>query len=231
MTPSPWIRGNKLQIKFGARLLLATSAFAFATNVLASETVTYSYDALGRLVATTSSGTVNNGLATTIAYDPAGNRSTYSVTGAAGSPPPPPPPAPPPPAPPPPAPPPPAPPPPAPPPPPPAATMTALNPTLNVAQASSTVIPFATLANANGEPAVLQSFNPPAGGGTATIAADGQSATYVAPSLTRPARCEFFYTNTYLVPYSVRDTSNGAVVSGSATINVKSQNGVMTGCQ
>ncbi|HEY0313558.1 MAG TPA: Ig-like domain-containing protein [Allosphingosinicella sp.] len=75
---------------------------------------TYSYDALGRLVATSSSGTVNNGLTTGIAYDPAGNRSCYTVAGAAtgtgGSctPPPPPPPSPPP-----------SPPPPSPPPPPP----------------------------------------------------------------------------------------------------------------
>src|SRR3954470_18540503 len=99
----------------GARYLLATSAVAFAAAAQASETTTYSYDALGRLVSAASSGTVNNGLATTIAYDPAGNRSCYGVTGAgAGSggsdcsaPPPPPPPAPPPPSPPPPPPPPP----------------------------------------------------------------------------------------------------------------------------
>jgi len=98
--------------KLAARLFLATSSCALATAALASETTTYTYDALGRLVATNSSGTVNNGLATTIAYDPAGNRSCYSVTGAAtgsggacGSappPPPPPPPSPPPPPPPPP---------------------------------------------------------------------------------------------------------------------------------
>jgi YD repeat-containing protein len=88
-----------------ARLFLATSSCALATAALASETTTYSYDALGRLVATTSSGTVNNGLATSIAYDPAGNRSCYTVTGAAtgsggacgSGPPPPPPPSPPPP--------------------------------------------------------------------------------------------------------------------------------------
>jgi hypothetical protein len=87
-----------------ARLFLATSSCALATAAVASETVTYSYDALGRLVATSSSGTVNNGLATTIAYDPAGNRSCYTVAGAAtgtgGSCTPPPPPSPPPPPPP-----------------------------------------------------------------------------------------------------------------------------------
>ncbi|HEX5182238.1 MAG TPA: Ig-like domain-containing protein [Allosphingosinicella sp.] len=89
--------------KAAARLLLATSAFAIATSVTASGTVTYQYDALGHLVSTTTSGTVNNGLSTTIVYDPAGNRSTYTVTGVGGVPPPPP--APPPPAPPPPPPP------------------------------------------------------------------------------------------------------------------------------
>jgi hypothetical protein len=89
-----------------ARLFLATSSCALASAAVASETITYSYDALGRLVATSSSGTVNNGLATAIAYDPAGNRSCYTVAGAAtgtgGSctPPPPPPPSPPPPPPP-----------------------------------------------------------------------------------------------------------------------------------
>src|SRR3954464_596558 len=54
----------------------------------AGETTVYSYDALGRLVSATSNGTVNNGLATTIAYDPAGNRQSYNVAtgGRAGTP-------------------------------------------------------------------------------------------------------------------------------------------------
>lgn len=68
-----------------ARLFLATSLFALAAAASrASETTTYSYDALGRLTATSSSGTVNNGVATSVGYDPAGNRSSYSVTGAGG---------------------------------------------------------------------------------------------------------------------------------------------------
>lgn len=75
----------------GARFFAATSLFALSAAAQAGETVTYSYDTLGRLTASSSSGTVNNGLSTTVAYDPAGNRSTYAVTGAAGSPPPPPP--------------------------------------------------------------------------------------------------------------------------------------------
>src|SRR5438067_2590581 len=69
-----------------ARLILALTWCALASFGATpagamTETVTYRYDALGRLVATSSSGSVNNGLATGIAYDPAGNRSAYSVTG------------------------------------------------------------------------------------------------------------------------------------------------------
>ncbi len=85
-----------------AGLLIATSTIAFASPAEAGETVTYTYDALGRLTATSTTGTVNNGVATSIAYDPAGNRSSYAVAGAAGgtpppvTPPPPPPPPPPP---------------------------------------------------------------------------------------------------------------------------------------
>jgi len=67
------------------RYSLAGASIGLAlTPAAAGETTTYSYDALGRLVATTSSGTVNNGVATAIGYDPAGNRSNYAVSGAGG---------------------------------------------------------------------------------------------------------------------------------------------------
>lgn len=56
----------------------------------AGETITYSYDALGRLVGISTSGGPNDSLNVTTAYDPAGNRSNYSV-GTGGAPPPPPP--------------------------------------------------------------------------------------------------------------------------------------------
>jgi hypothetical protein len=75
----------------GAHFLLAGSTLAWAVAASASETTTYAYDALGRLTATSSSGTVNNGSATSVTYDPAGNRSGYTVTGAAPPPPSPPP--------------------------------------------------------------------------------------------------------------------------------------------
>lgn len=65
----------------GARLVLATSAIAMAAAAQADEKITYSYDALGRLVATTNSGTLNNGVNTSLGYDSAGNRLCYKVGG------------------------------------------------------------------------------------------------------------------------------------------------------
>lgn len=65
--------------------LATTAALAFGaagTSALASETTTYSYDALGRLVATTVSGGPTDGLATSTQFDAAGNRTNYQVTGA-----------------------------------------------------------------------------------------------------------------------------------------------------
>lgn len=64
--------------------LLACSALALASAADAGETVTFSYDALGRLTATSSTDTVNPGVTSSIGYDAAGNRSIYamSVSGA-----------------------------------------------------------------------------------------------------------------------------------------------------
>jgi len=93
--------------------LLAGSVLAVASAALANETVTYSYDELGRLTRVSRSGTVNNGVQASYGYDAADNRSNVTVSLSAAPPPPPSPPPPPPP------PPPPSPPPPPPPPPPP----------------------------------------------------------------------------------------------------------------
>ncbi|SDD72978.1 YD repeat-containing protein [Sphingomonas sp. YR710] len=67
---------------YGLRLAAAIipSGGAYAT-----ETVTYSYDALGRLTQSSTSGTVNNGLVATTTYDAADNRATHVVTGSANS--------------------------------------------------------------------------------------------------------------------------------------------------
>lgn len=63
---------------------LSVSVAALTSAAHAAETVTYSYDALGRLTATYSSDTVNPGVTSSIGYDAAGNRSIYamSVSGA-----------------------------------------------------------------------------------------------------------------------------------------------------
>lgn len=51
----------------------------------ANETKTYTYDALGRLLTDTSSGTVNDGRTDTLTYDPAGNRTSFNSGGSGSS--------------------------------------------------------------------------------------------------------------------------------------------------
>jgi hypothetical protein len=55
-----------------------------AAPAAASETITYTYDALGRLVAVNRSGTVNNGASAAYTYDPANNRTNVTTTAPAG---------------------------------------------------------------------------------------------------------------------------------------------------
>jgi hypothetical protein len=45
----------------------------------AAETVTYKYDALGRLIVKSSTGSVNTNKKVTVCYDAAGNRKVYKV--------------------------------------------------------------------------------------------------------------------------------------------------------
>jgi len=47
----------------------------------AASTTTYTYDALGRLVQASTTGTVNNGVQMSTTYDAADNRTTYQVIG------------------------------------------------------------------------------------------------------------------------------------------------------
>ncbi|KMZ13531.1 hypothetical protein BHUM_01444 [Candidatus Burkholderia humilis] len=69
------------------RLVTVVCILVLATGPLgATETITYSYDGLGRLVAASHSGSVNNGVASSITYDPADNRTSYAVTGVATAP-------------------------------------------------------------------------------------------------------------------------------------------------
>ena len=62
-------------------LLLALALISSAAS--ATETVTYSYDARGRLIQVARTGTVNNGVTTVYQLDKADNRSSKTTTGSA----------------------------------------------------------------------------------------------------------------------------------------------------
>jgi hypothetical protein len=62
--------------------LLAGAALTVPAAAAAAETVTYSYDALGRLVGVSTSSDPNDGMSVSTGYDPAGNRASYGVSGA-----------------------------------------------------------------------------------------------------------------------------------------------------
>jgi hypothetical protein len=62
-------------------VLLGAAAYA-------SETITYKYDARGRLIEVNRSGTVNNNVVTNYAYDKADNRTSKTTTGSPNGPPP-----------------------------------------------------------------------------------------------------------------------------------------------
>jgi RHS Repeat len=55
----------------------------------AAETITYKYDAKGRLIEVKRTGTVNNNVTTTYTHDKADNRKNVTTTGSPNAPPPP----------------------------------------------------------------------------------------------------------------------------------------------
>jgi YD repeat-containing protein len=59
----------------------AIAALVTSTAAAASETISYSYDARGRLKQVARSGSVNNGVNTSYTYDKAHNRLTKTTTG------------------------------------------------------------------------------------------------------------------------------------------------------
>ena len=76
-------------IKSAASGLISILAIATAMPAQASETITYKYDAKGRLIEVKRIGTVNNNVNTTYSHDKADNRKNVTTTGSPNAPPPP----------------------------------------------------------------------------------------------------------------------------------------------
>ena len=62
--------------------VLGLAVLGIAGTAMASETITYTYDARGRLTQVQHSGSVNNNVATSYTYDKADNRTNKTTTGA-----------------------------------------------------------------------------------------------------------------------------------------------------
>ena len=61
--------------------------FAMSNAAMAAETITYTYDAKGRLVKVKRTGTVNNNVTTDYEHDKANNRTRLKVTNSPNPPP------------------------------------------------------------------------------------------------------------------------------------------------
>lgn len=68
--------------------LAAFVVFASSVPAFATETITYTYDAQGRVVKVVRSGTVNNGVTHEYSHDKADNRTRVKTTGSPNPPPP-----------------------------------------------------------------------------------------------------------------------------------------------
>ncbi|HMC92254.1 MAG TPA: hypothetical protein VKI45_07295 [Allosphingosinicella sp.] len=66
--------------KVAAGLILAMIGCAVVSAAAATETVTYTYDAKGRLVKVEHAGTVNNNVVANYSYDPADNRKNVTAS-------------------------------------------------------------------------------------------------------------------------------------------------------
>ena len=68
-------------MKRSAKAALAAMMLAWPAAAAASDTVEYTYDALGRINDVATTGGPNDGAAAATRYDPAGNRTSYSHEG------------------------------------------------------------------------------------------------------------------------------------------------------
>lgn len=70
------------------RWLIGLTLVAAAAAAYAAETITYTYDARGRLIKVERTGTVNNNVVTNYLIDKAENRTNKTTTGSPNPPPP-----------------------------------------------------------------------------------------------------------------------------------------------
>ena len=68
--------------------LILPVTLALSSSAQAAETITYVYDARGRVVQVIRTGTVNNGVTTSYVIDKADNRTTKTTSGSPNPPPP-----------------------------------------------------------------------------------------------------------------------------------------------
>lgn len=81
--PFALVSGSSYTVMFAGQTNADNTALIDSISIQpASETITYSYDALGRLTDTAHAGGVNGGLASHYQLDPADNRMQVTVTGA-----------------------------------------------------------------------------------------------------------------------------------------------------
>lgn len=66
-------------MKVRETILFVLSALGVAAAAYASETITYTYDARGRLVRVVHNGSVNNNVSANYSYDKADNRNSVNV--------------------------------------------------------------------------------------------------------------------------------------------------------
>jgi hypothetical protein len=69
------------------QVMFAAAAALCAAAAMAGETITYSYDARGRLVKVVRAGTVNNNVSATYGYDKADNRTKVTIVSPNAAPP------------------------------------------------------------------------------------------------------------------------------------------------
>lgn len=69
------------------RILICALCAGMTSSALAAETITYSYDAKGRLVKVVRTGTVNNNVTVEYSHDKADNRTQLKTTNSPNPPP------------------------------------------------------------------------------------------------------------------------------------------------